>query len=260
VLGDILVESRRRAEALPPLPELRARAADAAPARDFPAALASPGLGVVAEVKRRSPSKGDLAPGLDPVAQVGRYAAGGAVAVSVLTEPTAFGGSLADLAAVRAACDLPVLRKDFTVSASQVWEARAAGADAVLLIAAVLDDTELRGFLEAATEAGLAALVEVHTEREAERALRAGAAVVGVNNRDLATFRVDLATAEHLAPLLAGRVRVAESGIAGPDDAARMAAAGYDAVLVGESLVRSSDPAGLVRRLAGVAVTGGTLR
>lgn len=252
MLGDILIESRRRADALPPLGELRARARDASPARDLVAALTGPGLGVVAEVKRRSPSRGDLAPDLDPAVQASRYADGGAVAVSVLTEPSAFSGSLADLASARRVCDLPVLRKDFTVSAAQVWEARAASADAVLLIVAILDDGDLARLLDAAHEAGVTALVEVHTEREVERAIQAGAAVVGVNNRDLTTFGVDLATAERLGPLLDGCVRVAESGIAGPDDASRMAAAGYDAVLVGESLVRAPDPAELVRRIATV--------
>lgn len=250
MLGDILIESRRRADALPPLGELRARARDAAPARDFVSALTGPGLGVVAEVKRRSPSKGDLARDLDPAAQASLYGEGGAVAVSVLTEPSAFGGSLADLAAVRRACDLPVLRKDFTVDAAQIWEARAASADAVLLIVAVLDDADLARLLDTADEAGVTALVEVHTEEEVERARRAGAAVIGVNNRDLTTFRVDLGTAERLGPLLDGCVRIAESGIAGPEDASRMAEAGYDAVLVGESLVRAPDPAGLVRRIA----------
>lgn len=216
-----------------------------------------PGLSVIAEVKRRSPSKGDLALGLDPATQAELYSAGGAAAVSVLTEPGFFGGSNDDLVAVREACPLPVLRKDFTVSAAQVWEARAIGADAVLLIVAALTDDELLRFLGEAADAGLAALVEVHTGAEAERALAAGATLIGVNNRDLATFTVDLGTAERVAPLLDGVVRVAESGIGDPQDAARMARAGYDAVLVGESLVRSEDPAGFIGRLREVARDGG---
>ncbi len=216
-----------------------------------------PGLSVIAEVKRRSPSKGDLALGLDPATQAELYSAGGAAAVSVLTEPGFFGGSNDDLVAVREACPLPVLRKDFTVSAAQVWEARAIGADAVLLIVAALTDDELLRFLGEAADAGLAALVEVHTGAEAERALAAGATLIGVNNRDLATFTVDLGTAERVAPLLDGVVRVAESGIGDPQDAARMARAGYDAVLVGESLVRSEDPAGLIGRLREVTREGG---
>lgn len=216
-----------------------------------------PGLSVIAEVKRRSPSKGDLALGLDPATQAELYSAGGAAAVSVLTEPAFFGGSNDDLVAVREACPLPVLRKDFTVSAAQVWEARAIGADAVLLIVAALTDDELLRFLGEAADAGLAALVEVHTGAEAERALAAGATLIGVNNRDLATFTVDLGTAERVAPLLDGVVRVAESGIGDPQDAARMARAGYDAVLVGESLVRSEDPAGLIGRLREVTREGG---
>lgn len=254
MLRDILSASRRRAEALPPLAELRARAADAPPVRDLVAALTAPGLGVIAEVKRRSPSKGDLAVDLDPVVQVARYAAGGAAAVSVLTEPTFFLGRNDDLEAVRGSCSLPVLRKDFTVSVSQVWESRAIGADAVLLIVAALTDAELGSFLAEADDAGLAALVEVHTEPEAVRALAAGASLVGVNNRDLAAFEVDLGTAERLAPFFTGCVRVAESGIGTPADAARMAAAGYDAVLVGESLVRSPDPVELLGRLRSVPV------
>jgi indole-3-glycerol phosphate synthase len=234
--------------------DLRARAAATPPARDFAAALAAPGLQVIAEVKRRSPSAGILAADLDPVAQAGRYAAGGAAAISVLTERDHFDGSLDDLIAVRAAVDLPVLRKDFLVHPAQVWEARASGADAVLLIAAVLDDALLGSLLAVTAGAGMAALVEVHDPAEAARAVAAGARIVGVNNRDLRTFVTDLAVAERLAPLLdAVPVTVAESGVTGPDDAARMAAAGYDAVLVGEALVRASDPAQALAALRGAA-------
>lgn len=248
MLERILAATRERIGALPPEPELRARAADASPVRDLVSALTVDGLSVIAEVKRRSPSRGDLDPGLDPSHQAGLYAEGGAAAVSVLTEPDFFSGSDDDLRAVRATVPVPVLRKDFTLDARQVWEARAIGADAVLLIVAALDDDDLRRLQDAAREAGLAALVEVHDEAEAERALAAGARIVGVNNRDLATFDVDLATAERIGPMLSDvPVRVGESGVFTAADAARMAAAGYHAVLVGESLVRAEDPASLIR-------------
>ncbi|MGF1664940.1 MAG: indole-3-glycerol phosphate synthase TrpC [Acidimicrobiia bacterium] len=244
MLEPILETTRARLGVLPPIAELVARSADAPPVRDLVAALAASGLGIIAEVKRRSPSRGPLALDLDPVERAGAYERGGAAAVSVLTEPDHFAGSDADLMAVRASVSLPVLRKDFTLTAAQIWEARAIGADAILLIVAALDDAILRSLLDTADEVGVAALVEVHDESEAERALQAGARIVGVNNRDLTTFHVDLATSERLAPILSGcEVTIAESGILKPADAARMAAAGYDAVLVGESLVRSGDPA-----------------
>ncbi len=251
MLDPILASVRARLpEVVAAEDELQALAAARPPARDAAAALTGPGLAVIAEVKRQSPSAGSLAPELDPAAQAARYAAGGAAAVSVLTESDHFGGSLGDLRAVRGAVDLPVLRKDFTLHPAQVWEAAAAGADLVLLIAAVLDDGELAALIETADAAGLAALVEVHTADEARRARAADARMVGVNNRDLATFAVDLATAEGLAPLLDGvPVRIAESGIGDADGAARMAAAGYDAVLVGEALVRAADPARLVAEM-----------
>ncbi len=251
MLERILESTRQRIETLPPERELRARAVDAPPVRDVAGGLLATGLSVIAEVKRRSPSRGDLDPGLDPAGQARRYAAGGAAAVSVLTEPEFFSGSDADLEAVRAAVPIPVLRKDFTLDSRQIWEARAIGADAVLLIVAALADDEIRRLHDTAGEAGLAALVEVHDEAETERALAAGAGVVGVNNRNLSTFEVDLATAERIAPMLADvPVRVAESGIFTEDDAGRMAAAGYHAALVGESLVRAADPAALIRSFA----------
>lgn len=213
------------------------------PARDFAAALTS-GFSVIAEVKRRSPSKGPIDVGLDPVALARSYQRGGASCLSVLTDVEHFGGSVEDLVAARAAVELPVLRKDFTVSALDVCDARAMGADAVLLIAAVLDDSELRDFHALALELGLDALVEIHDERELDRAAAVGARLVGVNQRDLVTFEVDTARAVRLAPLMpSGVVRVAESGIGSPADAVPLAHAGYHAVLVGESLVRSSDPA-----------------
>jgi indole-3-glycerol phosphate synthase len=228
------------------------RAAEAMPpARGFGAALAAAeGLGVISEVKRRSPSKGALFADLDPAELAAQYEAGGATCLSVLTDERWFGGSAADLAAARDAVGVPVLRKDFTVSPHDVCDARTMGADCLLLIAAALADTELADLHELATSVGLDVLVEVHDEPEVERALAAGATIIGVNQRDLVTFEVDTERAVRVAPAIpAGVARVAESGIRGPDDAARLAAAGYDAVLVGESLVTSGDPTEAVRAL-----------
>jgi indole-3-glycerol phosphate synthase len=230
---------------------LVAQARDEPPARSFAAALAGGDrLAVIAEVKRRSPSKGDLAPGLDPAALARDYAAGGAACLSVLTDAAFFGGSAADLAAAREASGRPVLRKDFTVDARDVADARLMGADCLLLIVAALDDTELRSFHDLATDLGLDVLVEVHDEPELERALRVGPRIVGVNQRDLVTFEVDTERAVRMAPLIPdGVVRVAESGITGPDDATTLAAAGYHALLVGETLVRAGDPVAAVAAL-----------
>jgi len=249
MLDDIITATRARIGDLD-CSVLRARALDLPPARSFEAALAAPGLGVIAEVNRRSPSRGELAALLDPVDQVDAYERGGAAAISVLTEPEFFSGSLDDLVAVRAAVDVPVLRKDFIVDAAQIWESRLAGADAVLLIVAALAEGELARLIEETAEAGLDALVEVHSASEVERALVAGARIVGVNNRDLTTFSVDLATAESLSDAVAEvPVRVAESGILTTVEAGRMADAGYHAVLVGEALVKATDPAALVAEL-----------
>lgn len=248
MLERILAATRHRIATLD-LEEQRTAAEAAAPVRGFGAALRQPGLSVVAEVKRRSPSRGDLAPDLDPVDQAMRYARGGAAAISVLTEPEFFSGTLADLAAVHATTDLPVLRKDFIIIPAQVWEARAHGADAVLLIVAALSEQQLAELIGETAEAGMDALVEVHDAREVEEARIAGAAIVGVNNRDLTTFEVDLAVAERLGPHLDFATGVAESGIAGPQDSARMTAAGYDAVLVGEAIVRAPDPAAFLTEL-----------
>ena len=233
-------------------PDHLVEAARAAPApRGFARALApTDELGVVAEVKRRSPSKGDLAPGLVPAHVAQAYAQGGARCLSVLTDAEFFGGSAQDLAEARGATTLPVLRKDFTVAEADVCDTRIMGADAVLLIVAALDDGELRAFHGLAVELGLAALVEVHDEVELERALAAGAALVGVNQRDLVSFEVDHDRARRVAAgIPPGVVSVAESGVGGPDDAVRLAEAGYDAVLVGETLVCSEDPAAAVRAL-----------
>jgi indole-3-glycerol phosphate synthase len=220
-------------------------------------ALSAPGVSLIAEVKRASPSKGHLAWIPDPAAHAGAYARGGAAAVSVLTEPAHFHGTLADLSAVAAAVDLPVIRKDFLVDAYQVWEARRAGAAAVLLIVAALPDEALVGLLEETAAAGLDALVEVHDVAEAERAGAAFAAaadappaIVGVNARDLATLQIDPGRfAACVDALPAGAVAVAESGVHGPADVERAAASGADAVLVGEHLVTSGDPESAVRRL-----------
>ncbi len=233
---------------------LRAAALATSPARGFAAALsAAEGLGVIAEVKRRSPSKGDLAPDLDPADLGRRYEAGGATCLSVLTDADWFGGSAEDLAAARQAVSVPVLRKDFTVSEADVCDARILGADAVLLIAAALDDAELAAFHALAGEVGLDALVEIHDEAELERALTVGATLIGVNQRDLVTFEVDTDRAVRVAPQMpAGVVRVAESGVRGVADATRLAEAGYHAVLVGESLVTAGDATAGVAALRGV--------
>jgi indole-3-glycerol phosphate synthase len=214
------------------------------------------GIAVIAEIKRRSPSKGDLAPGLDPASVAGEYARGGAACLSVLTDREFFGGSPEDLVAAKSAAGVPVLRKDFTVSANDVCDARLMGADAVLLIAAALDDGELAGLLGLSARLGLDAMVEVHSEEELARALAAGARFVGVNQRDLSTFAVDPTTAERLAASIpAGVLAVAESGIRHAADVRRMAAAGYEAVLVGESLVTSPDRVAAVRGLCGAPVS-----
>jgi indole-3-glycerol phosphate synthase len=230
--------------------ELVAKAAVAPPVRDFARALISPALSVIAEIKRRSPSAGDIDIQLDPVKQAIAYESGGADAVSVLTEPDFFGGSLQDLESVRSAVSIPVLRKDFTRRPSQIWEARASGADAVLIIVASLTDDAIAILLATAKESGMTAIVEAHTTSEVKRALLAGATVIGVNNRDLQTFETDLSTSEIAAiHLPEAVVKIAESGVSSVDGAARMARAGYDAILVGEALVRSTDPTRLVAEL-----------
>lgn len=220
------------------------------PTRRLAPALRTDTLTVIAEVKRRSPSKGDLFADLHPGAVAAAYETGGASAVSVLTDADHFGGSPADLQAARAAIDVPVLRKDFTVDARDVCDARTMGADAILLIVAALDDAELADFHRLAAELGLAALVEIHDEAELDRALAVDATLVGVNQRDLVTFEVDHQRAVRVARVMPAEVvRVAESGVRGVDDARSLAAAGFDAVLVGESLVTSGDPTAATRSL-----------
>ena len=208
------------------------------------------GVVVIAEMKRRSPSRGGLAPGLVPAELARAYEAGGAGCLSVLTDSEDFGGSPADLVEARAACGLPVLRKDFTVDERDVCDARLMGADAVLLIVRALSDPELNRFRRLAAELGLAALVEVHDDADLDRALGANADLVGVNQRDLETFAVDPDRAEKLAERLPPSVvKVAESGIRSAADVARLASAGYDAILVGETLVTAADPAAALRSL-----------
>jgi indole-3-glycerol phosphate synthase len=246
--GDEVAAARRAV----PEADLRARVRDRAAPRPFEAALSLRGgpARIVAEVKRASPSAGAIRAGLDAPAQARAYAAAGAAAISVLTDGPGFGGSLADLAAVREAVDVPLLRKDFVVDAYQLLEARAHGADAALLIVAALEEGALRGLLAGCAELGLAALVEVHDEAEAEVALRAGARIVGVNNRNLKTFVVDLAVSERILPLLPAAVRgVAESGVRTAEDARRLRRAGAANLLVGEALVRAADPGALLREM-----------
>ncbi len=237
-----------------PLDDLVAQVETMAPALDPLPALRAPGLSVIAEVKRSSPSKGALAPIDDPAALATEYAAGGASAISVLTEQRRFGGSLADLAAVRAAVPTPLLRKDFVVTDYQLWEGRAAGADLALLIVAALTQAQLVGFLELAGQLGVTCLVETHTADEVRRALDAGAGLIGVNNRNLKTLEVDLSHFQELAELIGDdAVKVAESGILGVQDATSMRSAGADAVLVGEMLVRTGDPRAAVAALRSLA-------
>jgi indole-3-glycerol phosphate synthase len=247
VLDRIVSRARERVaagRARRPLEDVRAAAAQAPTPRPFAAALSRPDrVNVIAEHKRRSPSRGAIREDLAPSDVARRYAAAGAAALSVLTEPESFGGALEHLVAARAAVGVPVLRKDFVVDPWQLWEARAAGADAALLIVAALSDAELRELLAGARAAGLDALVEVHDRGELDRALDAGAAIVGVNNRNLKTLEVRLETALDLAPSIPDAVvAVAESGLRAGADLRRLRDAGFDAFLVGESLMSSPDP------------------
>jgi indole-3-glycerol phosphate synthase len=229
--------------------EWQRRAAGRIP-RDFAAALTAQPPAILAEVKQASPSAGRLAVSFDPARIAAGYAAGGAAALSVLTDREFFRGSLADLEAARAACALPCLRKDFTLDAAQIDEAAAHGADAVLLIAAILTERELRDLREAAERQGMAALVEVHEAAELERALGSGARIIGVNNRNLRSFETRLETALELAPRIPAHVvRVAESGIRSGGDVRRLREAGYQAFLVGEHLMRAADPAAALAEL-----------
>ncbi len=256
VLDDIVAgvrEDLAERQASLPEEELRALADQAPPPRDPMPAFRAPGLSVIAEVKRRSPSKGDLAEIPDPAALAGEYAAGGATAISVLTERRRFSGTLDDLRSVRAAVETPLLRKDFIVTGYQLLEARAAGADLVLLIVAALDDATLARLQDEARTLGLTVLVEVHDEEEIARALAVGAELIGVNARNLKTLAVDEDTFGRLAPLVPDTcVKVAESGIFGAGDVKRFVAEGARVVLVGEALVKDGDPESAVRSMTGV--------
>ena len=246
VLDDILVgvrEDLANRQAETSLEQLKELALSRPAALDGVAALRQPGIAVIAEVKRSSPSKGALAEIADPAALAQDYELGGASVISVLTEKRRFGGSLADLDAVRGQVEIPVLRKDFIVSSYQLWEARAHGADLVLLIVAALEQEALVSLLERAESLGMTALVEVHDELELMRALDAGARVIGVNARDLKTLEVDRSVFGQLSPSIpSGVVKVAESGIRGPRDLLAYAAVGADAVLVGEGVVAGGHP------------------
>jgi len=258
ILDRTLADLDARKRHVPPAEVERAAAERPAPV-GFAAALAGPGVAVIAEVKRASPSRGVFPVAIDPPAVARAYIDGGAAAISVLTDEPFFRGSLADLEAVAgvahaASPAVPVLRKDFVLDPYQIHEARAAGADAVLLIVAALDDGRLAELLALATEAGMDALVEVHDEAELARAAAAGARLIGINNRDLRTFQVDLAVSERLAPLApAGSVAVGESGVFGAAEVDRLARCGVQAVLVGEGLILAPDRAAAVRALRGEA-------
>lgn len=258
VLGRILAETHERVRCLGEAAQDvydRASITDSPP--PFAPALGGPTVAVIAEIKRRSPSKGAIRPGIAPESQARAYQSGGAAAVSVLTEPAHFAGSLSDLAAARRGTSLPLLRKDFIIDPLQIAEARAGGASAVLLIARALSPEQLPDLVAAATAHGIEALVEVRSERELDRALALPVTVIGVNSRDLETLEVDPTTCARLIPLIpADRIAVAESGIATGRDVATHAHAGADAVLVGSVLSASPDPAALVRQLAAVPRMG----
>ena len=252
-----IVETRREREALG---ALERRAAAATPrGQEFEAALGLPGrVNIIAECKRRSPSKGVLAADYDPVWIARQYEAGGAAAVSVLTEPTFFDGTLEHLTAVRSAVALPLLRKDFVVDPYQLFEARAAGADAVLLIVAALDQKELVALQRRAWELGLAALVEVHDEPELARAVDSGARIIGVNNRNLRTLAVDVSASDRLAVRIPREIiAVSESGLKSREELEHLAAVGYRAFLIGERFMIDPNPADAIRRLMG---SGGIFR
>jgi indole-3-glycerol phosphate synthase len=251
VLQPIIDSTRARVTALAhDHAAIEASVGDAPAPRDFIGALSRPGLGLIAEIKRRSPSAGPIAPNLDPLELSRAYGRGGAVAISVVTEPDHFDGSLEDLRTVAGDDVLPVLRKDFILDAIQLAEGRAAGADAVLLIAGILDDEVLHNLIERTGDLGMVALVEAHNADEVRRSIEAGASIVGINNRDLSTFQVDLRTAERLRSLVPpGVVAVAESGIRNLADVSRMRDSGFDAVLVGQAVAQADDAAELLALL-----------
>jgi indole-3-glycerol phosphate synthase len=258
ILQKILAAKRLRLERQKrrlPLRELKAALPDLPPTRDFASAVRDPrsrgqAVAIIAEIKRRSPSRGLIRRELDPASMYRAYVQGGADACSVLTEEDYFGGALDHLRELRPLAEIPLLRKDFVFDPYQLYETRTAGADAILLIAAALEDERLRGLLETCGRLELQALVEVHTREELDRALGCGARMVGINNRNLSSFEVDIEASLKLAPHLpAGLTAVSESGIHGPEEIRRLAAAGIRAFLVGEHLMRAADPAAALRRL-----------
>lgn len=260
ILDEIFAAKREELNAVReriPLSTVRSAAADAAAPRDFAGALRAKRPAIIAEVKRASPSKGDILPGLDPAAVARTYRSSGAACISVLTDRH-FKGTLDDLRTVRAAVDLPILRKDFMFDSYQVYEARAAGADCILLIVAMLKEPELRELHALATELGMAALVEVHDESEFATAQRIGARLVGINNRDLHSFVTDIAVTERLLASYRGEALVvSESGINSPADIRRLDAAGARAFLIGESLLRGGAPEKKLGELAGALAGAG---
>ncbi|MCY4438444.1 MAG: indole-3-glycerol phosphate synthase TrpC [Chloroflexi bacterium] len=257
ILDTILQHKERELaerQAAVPLNVLEKRAEATQPPRDFTAALRQDGIRLIAEIKRASPSKGVFAPDLDPAALAQTYESGGASALSVLTDERFFQGSLSDLTAARSTVDIPALRKDFTTNEYHIVEARAAGADAVLLIVAALPQPRLRTLLRCAKEWGMAAIVEVHTAAETEQALAVGAAIIGINNRNLHTFETSLETTAELRALISNdRIVVSESGIHTPADVAQLHGWNVDAMLIGEALVTAPDTAAKVASLVEAA-------
>jgi indole-3-glycerol phosphate synthase len=258
-LGELTDEARARAATLAPRAaelERQARRAEAVPS--FRDALRGEQIGVIAEVKRSSPSKGDINPGLDLARQVRAYAAGGAAAISVLTEPTRFGGSTDDLVLARKSVALPLLKKDFHVDVAQILEARSLGASAALVIVRAVPPARFKDLMKAAGDVGLEILVEVRDERELDLALSIGADLIGVNNRNLETLEIDAGTSLRILPLIPrGVIAIAESGFKSAADLERVAGAGADAVLVGSEVSRAGDPEAAVRSLTGVMRTHG---
>ena len=257
-LGGIVAEARERAALL--LADefaLRAAAANARAAPPMARALAGPSVGVIAEAKRRAPSKGWIKPGMSAVDQAQAYEAGGAVALSILTEPVHFGGSVDDLVAVRAAVKIPILKKDFHIEPIQLVEAKAIGASAALIIVRALSPRSLERMAETARALELELLVEIRDEHELQRALDIGASMIGINNRNLETLEIDATTSERLLPLIPSNVvGIAESGVSRRADVERVAAAGADAVLVGSAISAADDPGAAVRELTGVRRNG----
>ena len=262
ILAEIIAHKRQEVAAnrvVMPLAAMQARAAASSPARDFPAAVAGPPVRIIAEVKRASPARGVIRLDADPAAAARAYEAAGAAAVSVLTDRRYFNGSAEDLQAVRAAVGLPVLRKDFVVDVYQIYEARALGADAVLLIAGSIPTGDLAALGRLALDLGMTPLYEAHVEAEVDEVLACGARVVGINNRDLKTLTVDLGTTARLRPRIpAGVVVISESGIETPDDVARVCRAGINAILVGTALMASPDPSAHLGALRAAAEHVGT--